>query len=110
MWPPEEPSEYAGRTGYWAACAVRAMAFALVFLPATAIVAAPCNLAAQVRDAATAPARLWRRLTGRGAAADCAVLPPPLGRSAAARSHATPVDGGRDWPVLEGARRRLFNR
>jgi hypothetical protein len=110
MWPPEEASEYAGRAGYWAACTVRTLAFALVFLPATAIVAAPCNLAAQVRDAATAPVRLWRRLTGRGAARDRTVLPPPLERSAAARSLAAPIDSGRDWSVLQGARRRLLDR
>jgi hypothetical protein len=37
----------------------------LLFLPLTALVAAPLNLLRHVWDAASAPARLWRRLTGR---------------------------------------------
>jgi hypothetical protein len=65
LWSPEAASDYAGRTGYWAARTVRGGAFLLLFLPLTALVAAPLNLVRHVRDAATAPARLWRRLTGR---------------------------------------------
>ena len=65
LWPPEAASDYAGRTGYWAARTVRGTAFLLLFLPLTALVATPFNLLWQVWDAASAPARLWRRLTGR---------------------------------------------
>jgi hypothetical protein len=65
LWPPEAASQYAGRTGYWAACAVRGGAFLLLFLPLTALGAAPLNLWRQGWEAVTAPARLWRGLTGR---------------------------------------------
>ena len=64
IWPPEVPTEYAGRTGYWAARAVRALAFWVVFLPLTAVVAAPHNLATQILG------------SGDGA---CALLAPPDG-------------------------------
>ena len=65
LWPPEAMADYAGRTGYWAARMVRGTAFLLVFLPLTAVVAAPLNVLRHVWDAASAPARLWRRLTRR---------------------------------------------
>jgi hypothetical protein len=65
LWPPEAAFDYAGRTGYWAARTVRGAAFLLLFLPLTALVAAPFNLLRHVRHAASAPARLWRRLTGK---------------------------------------------
>jgi hypothetical protein len=65
LWPPEVATEYAGRAGYLAARTVRSAVFLLLFLPLTALVAAPFNLGRQVWEAATAPARLWRRLTGR---------------------------------------------
>jgi hypothetical protein len=68
LWPPEAASEYAGRAGYLAARAVRALAFLLLFLPVTAPVSAPYNLARQVYEAVTAPLRWWRRLTGGRAA------------------------------------------
>jgi hypothetical protein len=68
LWPPEMPTEYAGRTGYWAARTVRAAAFLLLFLPLTAPVTAPLNLWRQLRDALTTPVRWWRRLAGRRAA------------------------------------------
>jgi hypothetical protein len=68
MWPPEDASDYAGHTGYWAARATRGIAFALIFLPLTALVSAPYSLGRQVQEAATAPARLWRRLSGSAAA------------------------------------------
>ena len=68
LWPPEAAAEYAGRAGYWAARVVRGGAFLLFFLPLTAPVTAPLNLGRQVWEAVTAPARLWRRLTGRQAA------------------------------------------
>jgi len=44
---------------------VRGTAFLLLFLPLTAVVAAPLNVLRHVWDAASAPARLWRRLTRR---------------------------------------------
>ena len=69
LWPPEAASEYAGRAGYLAACAVRGSVFFLLFLPLTAPVTAPLNLWRQVWEAVTLPARLWRRLTGRQASA-----------------------------------------
>ena len=68
LWPPEAATEYAGRAGYLAARTVRGGVFLLLFLPLTAPVTAPLNLWRQVWEAATAPARLWRRLTGRHAA------------------------------------------
>src|SRR5262245_2047747 len=65
LWPPEDPAEYAGRTGYWAACLIRDSLFVAVFLPLTAALSAPINLGRQVWDAVLAPVRAWRRLTGR---------------------------------------------
>jgi hypothetical protein len=47
---------------------VRGAAFLLLFLPLTGLVAAPLFWLRQVWDAASAPARLWRRLTGRNSA------------------------------------------
>ena len=65
LWPPEAASDYAGRSGYWAACAVRGGVFVLLFLPLTGLVTAPLNAARQVREAVTAPARVWRWLMAR---------------------------------------------
>jgi len=64
VWPREDPAEYAGRSGYWAARLVRDGLFVVVFLPLTALVSAPLNLGRQIRDAALAPLRAWRWLTG----------------------------------------------
>jgi hypothetical protein len=68
LWPPEAASDYAGRSGYWAARTVRGAAFLLLFLPLTGLVAAPLYWLRQAWDAVSAPARLWRRLTGRNSA------------------------------------------
>jgi hypothetical protein len=68
LWPPEVMADYAGRAGYRAARTVRGAAFLLLFLPLTALVAAPLNVLRHVWDAASAPARLWRRLTRRNGA------------------------------------------
>jgi hypothetical protein len=68
LWPPEVASEYAGAAGYQAARIIRATVFLLLFLPLTAPVSAPYNLARQVYEAAMAPVRLWRWLTGGRAA------------------------------------------
>ena len=57
--------EYAGRIGYWAARAVRALAYGLVFVPLTAVVAAPYNLVGQIWDGVMTPVRWWRCLRGR---------------------------------------------
>jgi hypothetical protein len=86
VWPPEAADDYAGRTGYWMARAVRGLAFALVFMPATAAVSAPCSLGRQVREALTAPARLWRRRAAEAAARPA----PPV-----AERVAPPVAAGR---------------
>jgi hypothetical protein len=102
IWPAETASEYAGRTGYWAACAVRWCAYAGVFLPLTAIVAAPHNLAGQIWEAVTGPVHFWRRLTGRKAPAAAPPKPPPY-PGAAGRdgpSLTTPSNSIRDWPSL----------
>jgi hypothetical protein len=106
LWPPEVAAEYAGRTGFWAARAVRALAYALIFLPLTAIVAAPHNLAVQIWDGITAPARWWRRLAG-GARAPRAPLPaagPQPAVGASGHPPATPTSSDRDWPTLEAPR------
>jgi hypothetical protein len=63
LWPPEDPAEYAGRTGYWAARLIRDSVFVAVFLPLTAPLSAPINLGRQVWDAILAPVRAWRWLT-----------------------------------------------
>jgi hypothetical protein len=69
IWPPEVRSEYAVEAGYRAAQIVRGAAFLLVFLPLSAPVAAPYNVARQVIDTVMLPVRLWRWLTGRVTAA-----------------------------------------
>ncbi len=69
LWPPETAGEYAGRAGYWAARIVRGTVFLLFFLPLTAPVSAPYAVVRQIWDAATAPMRWWRWLTGRRAPA-----------------------------------------
>ena len=109
IWPPETADEYAGRVGYWAAWAVRGLAYWLVFLPLTAVVAAPLNMLGQVWDGVMTPVRWWRRLTGRkkGAARSGDGSPEarePAGAREAGR-RAAPDDRARDWPVLEAARR-----
>jgi hypothetical protein len=65
IWPPEAATEYAGRAGYWAARTIRALAFLLLFLPVTAPVSAPYNLARQIYEIAMTPVRWWRWLTTR---------------------------------------------
>lgn len=114
IWPPEVADEYAGRAGYWAAWAVRGIGFWLVFLPLTALIAAPLHLLGQVRDGVMTPVRWWRRLTGRkqGAAGGGGDGPPAARDPASApdAGRRSPPDGrGRDWPVLEEAARRLGN-
>jgi hypothetical protein len=68
LWPPESATEYAGRAGYWAAQIIRGAAFLVIFLPLTAPVSAPYNLARQIYELAMTPVRWWRWLTGRRAA------------------------------------------
>jgi len=60
IWAPEQASEYAGRGGFWAACAVRHLVFLLLFAPMVAAVAAPASLARRVRDGLRSPGRAWR--------------------------------------------------
>jgi hypothetical protein len=96
LWPPEDPTEYAGRSGYLAARLIRDSLFVAVFLPLTAPLSAPINLGQQVWEAVLAPVRAWRWLTGRsrspatparpaepGAAAHTALAPPLASRSGA---------------------------
>jgi hypothetical protein len=66
VWPPETAAEYAGRQGYWAACAARGLAFLLLFVPITAAAAAPYNLARQMGGAPRAPGRAWRWRSAEG--------------------------------------------
>jgi hypothetical protein len=110
VWPPEAPAEYAGHVGLWAARAVRALAYVLVFLPLTAVVAAPHSLGAQVWDGVRTPMRFWRRLAGsRAPRAPKAAAPKPAGPDA--RLPPSPA-GNFDWSVLEapGPRQRTPNR
>lgn len=67
IWPPEAVAEYAGRGGYWAACAVRGLVFLAVFVPVTAVAAGPYNLVSQIGETVRAPGRGWRWFRGRGA-------------------------------------------
>jgi hypothetical protein len=92
LWPPEDAGDYAGHTGYWAARATRGAAFALVFLPLTALVSAPCSLGRQVREAVTAPLHLWRRVRGRAAQRQPAAPrePAPMANPPPSRAPATP--------------------
>ena len=50
LWPPEAATEYAGRAGYWRRAPCAALAFLLLFLPLTAPVSAPYNLARQIYE------------------------------------------------------------
>ena len=83
IWPPEAATEYAGRGAYWAACAVRGLAFLLLFVPIVAAAAAPLSLARQVREAVRTPGRGWRWRGGGDAPA--------------------PAPGGRQRPRFEDA-------
>ena len=99
--PREDAAEYAGRTGYWAARAVRALAYALVFMPLTAVAAGPLNLFVQVSDGVMAPVRWWRRLRGSKPAREAE------GARTASDDHPGPTSlaGARDLQVLEAAQR-----
>jgi hypothetical protein len=101
VWPREDAAEYAGRTGYWAARAVRALAYALVFMPLTAVAAGPLNLFVQVSDGVMAPVRWWRRLRGSKPAREAE------GARTASDGHPGPTSlaGARDLQVLEAAQR-----
>lgn len=102
IWPPEVADEYAGRTGYWAALTVRSLAYALIFLPLTAVIAAPYNLFGQILDGVMTPVRWWRWLTGHKST--------PRGghESASAQDNLsllTPEKRARELPMLDAARR-----
>lgn len=70
IWPPEAESEYAGRSGYWAACVVRGLVFLAVFMPVTAVATGPYSLARQIGDAVRRPGRGWRWRGGDAEALD----------------------------------------
>jgi hypothetical protein len=105
LWPPEDAGDYAGHTGYWAARATRGIAFALVFLPLTALVSAPYSLGRQVREAVAAPLRLWRRLSGpapqRQPEASAEREPAPAPTPSPARAAAMPQ---RTAAIVDGPR------
>jgi hypothetical protein len=82
VWPPEQADDYAGHTGYWAARAVRGLAFGLLFVPLTAPVSMPCSIGRQVREALTAPARLWRRRVSPGTVGERAPSAPRVAERA----------------------------
>jgi hypothetical protein len=96
IWPPESASEYAGRGGYWAACAVRGLAFLLLFMPMVAAAAAPYNLARQILEGVRAPGRTWRWRSGGDPHGDA---PEPGARS---RERPRFEDAGLAAPVQSG--------
>jgi hypothetical protein len=103
VWPPEVAAEYAGRTGLWAARAARALAYALVFIPVTAVVAAPTNLATQIWDGIATPVRWWRRVFAARSESVAAQRPR---QAPAANPRLPPTQPGseRDWPTLDAPR------
>ena len=111
IWPPEVAAEYAGRTGYWAAWTVRALAYSLVFLPLTAVVAAPYSLFRQIWDGVMTPVRWWRRLRGRRRrGAWRSAERRTRARAGTGRSRvATPDDSGAATGSCPEAARRLGN-
>ena len=104
IWPPEVADDYAGKAGFWLARSIRAGAYVLVFLPLTAVIAAPYNLFSQIADGVMTPVRWWRRITGRKAAPR---KPDTVAREAAQdrRSPQRPGPDPRDWQAVEAARR-----
>ena len=69
IWPPEQAAEYAGRSGYWAARAVRGIIFLCVFLPLASQPALVVHIVQSTWQLVTTPLRWWRWLTGRRAPA-----------------------------------------
>ena len=69
VWPPEQATEYAGRSGYWAARAVRGAMFLFVFLPLASQPALVVHIVQSTWQLITTPLRWWRWLTGRRAPA-----------------------------------------
>jgi hypothetical protein len=65
IWPPEQAAEYAGRSGYWLARAVRGIIFLGVFLPLAAQPALVVHIVQSTWQLITTPVRWWRWLTGR---------------------------------------------
>lgn len=109
IWPPESAEEYAGRVGYRAAWAVRGLGYWLLFLPATAVIAAPFNMLGQVWDGVMTPVRWWRRLTGRNKGTVRGEGSATAGEPAPARDagRRLPPDGraATDWPMMDAVRR-----
>jgi hypothetical protein len=60
IWNEGDAGAYPGAAGYWLACAVGFLAFALVFQPLTSVVTAPYSLVPQIWRAIMGPVRLWR--------------------------------------------------
>ncbi len=64
IWPAERAGEYAGRMGYRAAAAARALAFGLLFMPLVGIASAPLQILRRGWFWATWPGRWWSRKPG----------------------------------------------
>ena len=92
-WPPETAADYAGRIGFWAATVARALAYALIFMPATGVVAAPWNLYTQIAEGVATPVRWMRRRGRQGAAAN-----PDQGQESAVD---IPGKSKPEWPSLD---------
>ncbi|MDP1911104.1 MAG: hypothetical protein Q8K85_22625, partial [Hyphomicrobium sp.] len=65
LWPQENRAEYAGRIGFYAARAVRWLAFIMIFLPVAGIPAFAWTCLLTLRDAITAPFRAFGWLRTR---------------------------------------------
>ena len=108
LWPPEVATDYAGRAGYRAARVVRSLAYVFVFLPLTALAAAPHNLTTQIWDGVMTPVRWWHWLTGLGRVRRSETGSGDGREPAPAEDNLsllTPAANARDWPVADGARR-----
>ncbi len=65
VWPPEEPTEYRGRAGYYLARVVRGLAFFFVFVPLAGLPAFIATISMQLLNIVMAPVRFVRWLIGK---------------------------------------------
>jgi hypothetical protein len=59
IWPREVREDYAGAFGYRTACAVRWLAFAIIFMPATGVASAPLQGGRKLCEIFMMPMRTW---------------------------------------------------